>query len=136
MRSPTGRSPEGPALQNIPIRTELGRQVREAFAPRCMPCAVVDYTKLERVIMSDNLKTALLSAPESQLDAKMKPLIEKWGEPPTAIQLLEVLDHCIHGALASSLVVKLLQLLYDDTLKAEGTTHEEVVKLATWRDGQ
>lgn len=83
--------------------------------------------------MSD-LKTALLTAPDSQLDARMKPLLEKWSDPPTAIQVLEVLDHCIHGALGSSLVVKLLQILYDDALKAEGKTHEEVVPLATWRN--
>lgn len=79
-------------------------------------------------------KEVFLTAPDHQLDAQMKALVEKWSEPPTAIQILEVLDHCIHGALASGLVVKLLQMFYSDTLKAEGKTHEDMVKLATWRN--
>jgi hypothetical protein len=33
MKSPTGRIPrqDGPALQNIPVRTEAGARIREAF---------------------------------------------------------------------------------------------------------
>lgn len=69
----------------------------------------------------------LKTASDSQLDASMKPLIEKWSDPPTAIQVLEVLDYCIHGSLASGFVVKVLQMLYEGRLEAEGTTHEEVV---------
>lgn len=75
----------------------------------------------------------LLAAPDSQLDVAMKPLISKWSEPPTAIQVLEVLDHCIHGSLASGFMVRFLQALYDMACKREQTTHEEVVKGATWR---
>jgi hypothetical protein len=75
----------------------------------------------------------LLKAPDHQLDARMKPLIEKWTEPPTALQVLEVLDCCINGALASGFVVAVLQALYDIRCKEEGTTHEDVVKLAEWR---
>jgi hypothetical protein len=75
----------------------------------------------------------LLTAPDSQLDANMKPLIEKWEDPPTPIQILEVLDHCIHGALASGFIVTLLQIMYDIACKQCSTTHEEVVKSATWR---
>jgi len=78
-------------------------------------------------------KQILLMAPETQLDASMKPLIEKWLEPPTPIQVLEVLDHCIHGALASGIVVSLLQTMYKKTCDRDNTTHEEVIKNATWR---
>lgn len=76
----------------------------------------------------------LLMGSDSMLDASMHPLIRKWDEEPTAIQILEVLDHCIHGALASGFVVKALQVAYDLACIRESTTHEEVVKLATWRE--
>jgi len=82
----------------------------------------------------NELAKLLLEAPDSQLDAKMKPLIEKWSNPPTPIQILEVLDYCIHGSLASGFMVATLQMVYDNTCKQNETTHEEVVKLATWRE--
>ncbi len=80
------------------------------------------------------LKKLMMEASDSQLDASMKPLIEKWGEPPTSLQVLEVLDQCIFASLASDFVVKCLQLMYDDRLKDEGKTHEQNVPLATWRE--
>ncbi len=76
----------------------------------------------------------LQSAPDSQIDATMKPLISKWKNPPTPIQVLEVLDHCIHGSLSSGMVVHVLQAIYDKVCEDNNTTHEEVVKLATWRN--
>lgn len=83
--------------------------------------------------MDNEFKTLLLSAPDGQLDACMRPYIEKWDTPARAIQILEVLDLCIYGALASDFAVRLLQMLYDEALSTEKTTHEEVVKLAVWR---
>ena len=80
------------------------------------------------------LSELLLTAPDSQLDASMKPLIKQWSDPPSALQVLEVLDHCIHGALASGFVVAVLQVEYDVALKREGKTHQDMVPLATWRD--
>lgn len=76
----------------------------------------------------------LLEAPDNQLDKAMKPYIEKWSDPPTPIQVLEVLDLCINGSLCSGLVVTVLQVTYEGACKDTGTTHEEVVKLATWRE--
>jgi len=75
----------------------------------------------------------LLTAPDSQLDESMKPLIKKWSNPPTALQILEVLDKCIYASLASGFVVTLLQMAYEALCKNENTTHDDVVKLATWR---
>lgn len=75
----------------------------------------------------------MLKAPPGQLDHSLFPLIEKWDDPVTALQLLEVLDQCIHASLASGMVVSLLQAKYTEALKREHTKHEEVVKLATWR---
>lgn len=79
------------------------------------------------------LVEVLLTASDRQLDASMKPLIKKWDDPPTPIQILEVLDYCIHGALASGFMVAALQAIYDSTCKKNNTTHEEVVKYAVWR---
>jgi hypothetical protein len=79
------------------------------------------------------LTDLLLKASVTQLDDQMKPLIEKWSDPPTALQVLEVLDRCVEGALASGFVVAVLQAVYDTRCKADGITHEELVKQATWR---
>lgn len=79
------------------------------------------------------LKELLSTAPDSQLDAQMIPLVQRWSEPPTALQILEVLDHCIHGGLASGVIVTLLQCSLEEAIKREGTTREAVFALAMWR---
>lgn len=53
---------------------------------------------------------------------------------PTPIQILEVLDHCIHGALAHGAIITVLQMMYSETCVQANTTHEEVIKNASWRD--
>jgi len=83
--------------------------------------------------MATEIGTLLLGLSDSQLDAAMHPLIQAWSDPPSALQLLEVLDKSIHGSLGSSFVIKTLQVLYDAACKTEGITHEEVAKSATWR---
>lgn len=81
-----------------------------------------------------SLKELMLAAPEGQLDAKMQPLVEKWDDEPTAIQVLEVLDWCIHCALGSDFVVSMLETFYELALKNEGKTREDMIPLATWRE--
>lgn len=81
------------------------------------------------------LKQLLLQAPDGSLDACMFPLIEKWNEPDaTSLQILEVLDHCIYGALTNGFTTTLLQVLYDHALERERKTHEDNLPFATWRD--
>jgi DNA polymerase I-like protein with 3'-5' exonuclease and polymerase domains len=47
----TGRLSSGPNLQNIPIRTELGRTIRDAFIPRDKWKQVdTDYSKIENSV--------------------------------------------------------------------------------------
>lgn len=81
----------------------------------------------------DELRELLLGAPDGALDACMHPLIRAWDHPPTALQVLEVVDHCVHSALASGLILRVLQAFYDERVAAEGTTHDAVAALATWR---
>jgi hypothetical protein len=83
--------------------------------------------------MAHEIVLMLLAAPDHHLDESMQPLIQKWSDPPTPIQVLEVLDYCVHSSLASGLGMKMLHILYDDVCKANNVTHEDVVKDATWR---
>jgi hypothetical protein len=83
--------------------------------------------------MDTKIKQHLLEAPDSHLDSSMKPLIQKWDEPAKSLQILEVLDHCIHGSLASGFVVSILQSFYDQALLDEDVTHESNVEYAKWR---
>lgn len=79
------------------------------------------------------LREHLLQAPDRHLDASMLPLIKGWMEPPYAIEVLEVLDHCAHSALASDFVIMVLNSLYDEALDREQKTNDDIVKLADWR---
>jgi hypothetical protein len=83
--------------------------------------------------MDNKIKQHLLEAPDSHLDASMKPLIIAWDEVPTSLQILEVLDKCTHYALASSFVMMILQSFYDQALVDENVTHESNVEYAKWR---
>jgi hypothetical protein len=80
-----------------------------------------------------SLKTNLLTAPDEHMDASLFPIIEKWDDEPTTIQLLEIIDKAIYGSLMSEFLLIALQTLYNSKLKAEGKTHEDLVPLATWR---
>lgn len=84
-------------------------------------------------VLTPEVIKRLLKSSDDQLDASMHTLIRAWSKPPTALQILEVIDQCIFSALASGFVIRLLQLGYDDACKREETTHEEVIKSATWR---
>jgi hypothetical protein len=79
------------------------------------------------------LKDVLLTAPESQLDPSMVELVRQWSTPPRAIQVLEVLDFCVQGGLASRVVMLALDFELEDALGREAMTREELVKYALWR---
>ena len=78
----------------------------------------------------------LLTAPNSQLDASMLPLISSWSTPPTAMQILEVLDKCIVSSLASSAVIMVFQLMLNEAMADENTTLETLREKATWRESR
>jgi hypothetical protein len=81
----------------------------------------------------DDFVKMLMTAPKGQLDDSMRALVSKWSKPSGALEVLEVLDKCIHGSLASGIVVAVLQAAYEMACKREGKTHEEVAAGATWR---
>lgn len=79
------------------------------------------------------LKQLMLEAPDGQLDKSMLPLIENWDDEPKAIQILEVLDKCIHYGLASGFVVSSLQIMLEFAMKDQDVTLEQLEPLAVWR---
>jgi hypothetical protein len=81
----------------------------------------------------NSLISILFQAPESQLDSSIKQEIRSWSSPPKAIEVLKALDDCVYGSLASGFVIHVLNILYNDACKNENTSHEEVVKNASWR---
>ncbi len=85
--------------------------------------------------MTDKLKVKqmLLAAPDNELDSQFKPMIEKWEDEPSAIQILELLDQVVHSGGGSGFVVTLLNTLLSLTIMKEKTTYNDVVKQAVWR---
>ena len=83
--------------------------------------------------MTKSLKDLLLESSDSQLDASMFPLIAKWDDPPTSLQLLEVIDHCIYSSLSSGFILRVLQSMYASTCEKEGITHEHNELISPWR---
>lgn len=52
---------EGPVLQNIPIRTETGRKIRDAFtAPPGAMLIQADYSEIERCLLEQTTCSAEL----------------------------------------------------------------------------
>lgn len=81
-----------------------------------------------------DIKEIILTAPDGQIDPVVRTMIaEKWDDKPTAIQILEIIDNCVYCGASSDFVVSLLNICLEQTIEHEGTTMEELVKLATWR---
>jgi hypothetical protein len=59
----------------------------------------------------------LMGLSDDALDKKAKIMMRKWGENPTPLQVLEVLDACAQGSLTSDLGMRVFQVLYDMALK-------------------
>jgi len=84
----TGRiASHGPNLQNIPVRTDIGRQIRKAFyAPEgsCLICA--DYSQIElRVLAHLSGDAALIDAFEKGLDIHTAVASQVFGVPTSEV---------------------------------------------------
>jgi DNA polymerase-1 len=80
----TGRlSSSDPNLQNIPIRTEEGRRIRQAFiAPTNCKIVAADYSQIELRIMAHlSQDTGLLNAFAQGLDIHQATAAEVWSIP-------------------------------------------------------
>lgn len=84
----TGRlSSSNPNLQNIPIRTELGREIRAAFVPEPgWQLIVADYSQIElRVLAHMSKDPVLLKAFRSGEDIHVRTAAEVFRVPPLMI---------------------------------------------------
>jgi DNA polymerase-1 len=84
----TGRlSSSNPNLQNIPIRTELGREIRAAFVPRDgWKLLTADYSQIElRLLAHMSEDPLLLEALRSGEDIHTRTASEVMGVPPLAV---------------------------------------------------
>jgi DNA polymerase-1 len=84
----TGRlSSSNPNLQNIPIRTELGREIRAAFVPReGWTLVVADYSQIElRLLAHMSRDPVLVDAFRNGEDIHTRTAAEVFGVPPLMI---------------------------------------------------
>jgi len=84
----TGRlSSSNPNLQNIPIRTELGREIRAAFVPReGWKLVVADYSQIElRLLAHMSQDPVLLEAFRNGEDIHTRTAAEVMGVPPMLV---------------------------------------------------
>ena len=84
----TGRlSSSNPNLQNIPIRTELGREIRAAFVPReGWELVVADYSQIElRLLAHMSKDPVLVSAFRNGEDIHTRTAAEVFGVPPLMV---------------------------------------------------
>ena len=84
----TGRlSSSNPNLQNIPIRTELGREIRAAFVPRDgWKLIVADYSQIElRLLAHMSRDAVLVEAFRNGEDIHTRTAAEVFGVPPLMV---------------------------------------------------
>jgi DNA polymerase-1 len=84
----TGRlSSSDPNLQNIPVRNELGRKIREAFtAPPGRVLVSADYSQVElRVLAHLSQDPTLLDAFHEGQDVHLRTAAEVFGLPPESV---------------------------------------------------
>jgi DNA polymerase-1 len=88
MGAATGRlSSSNPNLQNIPIKTELGREIRAAFIPRDgWQLVVADYSQIElRLLAHMSEDPVLIDAFRNGEDIHTRTAAEVMGVPPMLV---------------------------------------------------
>lgn len=85
----TGRlSSNNPNLQNIPIRTERGREIRKAFIPRDESCTILsaDYSQVElRIIAELSKETHMIEAFRHGMDIHTATAARVFGVSPEEV---------------------------------------------------
>src|SRR4029078_8185983 len=85
----TGRlNSQNPNLQNIPIRSEHGREIRKAFVPRNADFLLLsaDYSQIElRIIAALSKESSLLEAFQKKLDIHTATAAKVFGVFPEMV---------------------------------------------------
>jgi len=85
----TGRlNSQNPNLQNIPIRTKLGREIRKAFVPRAEGYLLLsaDYSQIElRIIAALSRETTMIEALKSGADIHVATASRVFGVPESDV---------------------------------------------------
>lgn len=76
----------------------------------------------------------LKAAPHGEIDTIAVDKIKTWCDDVSSLQVLEVLDMCIYGALASPIALTAIDHLYDYLLEIENKTHDDNLPYAHWRN--
>jgi len=86
--------------------------------------------------MSHPIVKLLLQCPADSrlMEPSLSEDIKKWSDPPRAVEVLETLDKIVYCGLCAPMIQILYEKLLNEQIESEGTTMEELEKLATWRD--
>ncbi len=84
-------------------------------------------------MITNIIVSSLLQLEDELLDPRVKSLVEVWHQPPSALQVLESLDHCEFGGYGCDSVVLALELLFESRCEAEQLSKEQVYEKASWR---
>ena len=76
--------------------------------------------------VSEELKKAILKAPKSQVDSKIKTMVSDWGETVTAEQILMVLDEAVNKKLCSGFSVIMFEVILGVAMREENITLEQL----------
>lgn len=82
-----------------------------------------------------NIIESLLAAPDGQLDPAAKAQILQWADPPLAVEIYKLIDHCVYYAWASEFTMKILHILLDLAKEKEDLSQKTLDSIAnsTWR---
>lgn len=84
--------------------------------------------------MQQSFKSLMLEAPFGHMDQPLRELIEtKWDDDPSALQLLEALDHIAFCASATPFVQGAIKVLMEIKLEQDKVSYADLIKQAGWR---
>lgn len=82
----------------------------------------------------ETMKELFARAPEVEIDPSLQPIIQRWDDEPSAVQVLELLDHGTHSGGLSDFVISALRIMLTQAMNSEGLAWNDLVAKVTWRE--